>query len=49
MVVTLGLFPLAVMLLLLFAAAWLADERRAPTAPAQAPQLAAAKPRREPR
>lgn len=27
-VATLGLFPLAVMLLLLFAAAWLNDERR---------------------
>jgi hypothetical protein len=28
MVIALGLFPLAVMLLLLFAAAWLNDERR---------------------
>jgi hypothetical protein len=28
MLVTLGLFPLAVMLLLLFAAAWLAEGRR---------------------
>jgi hypothetical protein len=27
-IATLGLFPLAVMLLLLFAAAWLHDERR---------------------
>jgi hypothetical protein len=35
MVVTLGLFPLAVMLLLLFAAAWLADERREREAVAQ--------------
>jgi hypothetical protein len=28
MLVTLGLFPLAVMLMLLFAAAWLAEGRR---------------------